>query len=334
MRTPEPSTIRSVAPSTKVIRVKSTFSCRDSDAVVVPHSMSTTPLATASTRFGGGDGHPAHRQVRELQLLLDGHRDLLAEVDRVAGRLPVRAGVGEGEGVLPKADRQGAAVLDLLERARESLRVTVRPERRRHHRQCDHRASLHRSLPGWFVRRLGSGADLVPAVYRLGTVSSNATRAASMRRARSRRPAMMRDVPLPGVPGAGRSFTCGRPLETDGRKAHELEWQGRDRHRRGKRHRQGDGGHAAEERLLRRAGRPSRGGPRAGRQGCRGGGLAGARRAHRRGRSGVRARALRTDQGAVRAARPSVQQRRRQRPRHPAGGPDRTSSGRRSSTST
>ena len=69
----------------------------------------------------GSDGDPAHRQVRELELLLDGDGDLLAEVDRVAGGLAVRAGVGEGEGVLPIADRQGAAVADLLQRARERL---------------------------------------------------------------------------------------------------------------------------------------------------------------------------------------------------------------------
>ena len=56
VRTPAPSTVRSVAPSTKVISVKSTFSCRDRDAVVEPHSMSTVPLTTASTRPSGVTG--------------------------------------------------------------------------------------------------------------------------------------------------------------------------------------------------------------------------------------------------------------------------------------
>ena len=53
---PDPSAISRLAPSTNVMSVKSTFSCRDSEAVVEPHSMSTVPLTTASTRFSGVTG--------------------------------------------------------------------------------------------------------------------------------------------------------------------------------------------------------------------------------------------------------------------------------------
>ena len=50
---PEPAPTRKPPPSTNVMGVKSTFSWRQSDVVVEPHSMSTVPLATASTRFSG-----------------------------------------------------------------------------------------------------------------------------------------------------------------------------------------------------------------------------------------------------------------------------------------
>ena len=45
-----------LAPSTKVMSVKSTFSIRESVALVDPHSMSTAPDATASIRFSGVTG--------------------------------------------------------------------------------------------------------------------------------------------------------------------------------------------------------------------------------------------------------------------------------------
>ena len=50
---PDASVVRRLPPSRKVAIVKSTSVCRDSEAVVEPHSMSMVPSTTALIRFAG-----------------------------------------------------------------------------------------------------------------------------------------------------------------------------------------------------------------------------------------------------------------------------------------
>src|SRR4030095_4861063 len=66
-----------------------------------------------------GDRHPLHVELLQAELLLHGRRDALAEIDRVAGGRAVTALERERHGLLPVAERDRAAVLDLLQRALE-----------------------------------------------------------------------------------------------------------------------------------------------------------------------------------------------------------------------
>ena len=109
--------MRTLPPSTKVIRLKSTLRWRESVQVVVLHSMSTRRARTASSRFWIVSVTQRVLQLREAELGADAARDLAAQVDRVTLRLALRVGEGERRGVVDVAERDRAARADLLERS-------------------------------------------------------------------------------------------------------------------------------------------------------------------------------------------------------------------------
>jgi hypothetical protein len=59
---PDPSAISRLAPSTNVMSVKSTFSCRDREAVVEPRLDVDRAVDHRVHAVLGSDGHPAHGQ--------------------------------------------------------------------------------------------------------------------------------------------------------------------------------------------------------------------------------------------------------------------------------
>ena len=58
-----------------------------------------------------------HLQIGQVQFSLDGSDDLVAEVDGVADRLLLVAKIQKGQGSIARAERDGIALFDFLQRA-------------------------------------------------------------------------------------------------------------------------------------------------------------------------------------------------------------------------
>ena len=107
----------------KKIGENATCSRRSAFAVVDPHSISTSPAATFCRRFAGGDRGEADPNVHAVELVGYVLHDLAAKIDRIADRLPQAIEIRERQRALAIAERDGAGLLDTLERAGQSPNV-------------------------------------------------------------------------------------------------------------------------------------------------------------------------------------------------------------------
>ncbi len=109
---------RTPPPSTKIGRLKSTVSIRDSVIVVVPQSASTLPAGDRLQTRRRLDRHPLDPELGNPELLLDRGGDARAEVDAVAPDAPFAVLVRERRRGVAIGEDDRAPLLDPVERRR------------------------------------------------------------------------------------------------------------------------------------------------------------------------------------------------------------------------
>ncbi len=86
-------------------------------------------------------------ELVELELLLHGIDDLVADVHRVADRLLVVVEIGERNRQIAIAERDRAGFLDILQRPRELLGIRLATEERHGERIAKNTCAIHRYSP-------------------------------------------------------------------------------------------------------------------------------------------------------------------------------------------
>ena len=86
-------------------------------------------------------------ELVELELLLHGIDDLAADVHGVADRLLVVIEIGEGDRRIAEAERDGAGILDVLQRSGEFLRHRRRSAQRAGQQTADNMTVFHVTSP-------------------------------------------------------------------------------------------------------------------------------------------------------------------------------------------
>ncbi|GAA0006169.1 hypothetical protein BRDID11002_61730 [Bradyrhizobium diazoefficiens] len=101
------------------------------------------PLAISGMRVRRGHRIELDLELVELEFLLHGVDDLVADVHREPDRLLVVVQIGERDGGVAEAQRDGTGVLDVLQRAGQLLGPGLADDEGRGEREPDVTEMLH-----------------------------------------------------------------------------------------------------------------------------------------------------------------------------------------------